>query len=115
MAKKLFVVIAILSSAIFIEAQAPTAYPKVDVPPPYRPEWAVDLSKVPNAPIVPKDKVGSDCIDNDPFCNWSCTNCINKTIDYDHCPDKNVWGITYDDGPSEYTPAILDYLKAKKM
>ncbi|CAJ0636116.1 11128_t:CDS:2 [Entrophospora sp. SA101] len=106
MAKKLFVVIAILSSAIFTEAQVPTTtYPPVDVPPPFKPEWAIDLSQVPNAPIVPKNKVGSDCLANDPFCDWSCTNCINQTTDYDRCPDKNVWGITYDD----------DHLKAKNV
>ncbi|CAJ0648475.1 5791_t:CDS:2 [Entrophospora sp. SA101] len=118
MTKNLFVVIAILSSAIlpiFIEAQGFTGYPAVDVPPPMKEEWKVDLSNVPKAPIVAKNKVGEDCPAKDPFCNWSCTNCVNNKTDYIQCPDKIVWGITYDDGPSEYTPKILDYLKEKNV
>ncbi|CAJ0648477.1 5793_t:CDS:2 [Entrophospora sp. SA101] len=78
-------------------------------------EWKVDLSNVPKAPIVAKNKVGEDCPAKDPFCNWSCTNCVNNKTDYIQCPDKIVWGITYDDGPSEYTPKILDYLKEKNV
>lgn len=116
MAKKLFVIIAILSSTIlpiFAQNYTFTGYPPVDKPPPFNPEWTVDLSQVPNAPIVASEaRVGLDCPANDPFCNWSCTNCINSATDYDVCPDKSVWGITYDDGPSQYTPSVLDKLKA---
>nr|CAG8477313.1 145_t:CDS:2 [Entrophospora candida] len=93
MTKNLFVVIAILSSAIlpiFIEAQGFTGYPAVDVPPPMKEEWKLDLSNVPNAPIVAKNKVGTDCPANDPFCNWSCTNCVNNKTDYIQCPDKTA-------------------------
>ncbi|CAJ0913929.1 5463_t:CDS:2, partial [Entrophospora sp. SA101] len=31
------------------------------------------------------------------------------------CPQKGDWGITYDDGPSPFTPTILDYLGSKGL
>ncbi|KAF8757810.1 Polysaccharide deacetylase [Rhizoctonia solani] len=41
-------------------------------------------------------------------CWWSCGSCTRDT-DIDTCPDKMTWGLTFDDGPSPYTPkpAIL--------
>lgn len=31
------------------------------------------------------------------------------------CPDVNAWGLTYDDGPSAYTPTLLDWLKTNNL
>jgi len=35
--------------------------------------------------------------------------------DVNSCPSKDDWGITFDDGPTEFTPALLDYLKSKNI
>jgi len=99
-----------------IEAQTPQilqGYPPVNMTPPAVPEFTalVDLTKVPNAPIRRAQKDPCDSVD-DPFCYWSCTLCLNEK-DIKTCPNPKDWGITYDDGPSPFTPAILDYLKAK--
>ncbi|TPX30371.1 hypothetical protein SmJEL517_g06066 [Synchytrium microbalum] len=42
-------------------------------------------------------------------CDWGCYKC-RRDSDVVMCPNKNAWGLTYDDGPSPYTPALLDYL-----
>lgn len=31
------------------------------------------------------------------------------------CPDTNTWGLSYDDGPSPYTPTLLSYLEEQKL
>ncbi|CAH1766104.1 4908_t:CDS:2, partial [Entrophospora sp. SA101] len=100
-------------SPIAIEAQRP-GYPPVDTPPPPVAAWTalVDSSKVPNAPVR---KVGDPCDPKDPFCYWSCTNCVKNETDVKICPQKGDWGITYDDGPSPFTPTILDYLGSKGL
>ena len=35
--------------------------------------------------------------------------------DITQCPDKNSWGLTYDDGPGYYTPNLLQYLDEKQL
>lgn len=30
-------------------------------------------------------------------------------------PDKNTWGLTYDDGPAPYTPDLLKFLDEKQL
>ncbi|EUC59077.1 chitin deacetylase [Rhizoctonia solani AG-3 Rhs1AP] len=47
-------------------------------------------------------------------CWWSCGSCTRDT-DVDTCPDKMTWGLTFDDGPSPYTPKVLNYLEDKKI
>ena len=32
-----------------------------------------------------------------------------RSTDITVCPDKLDWGLSYDDGPSPYTPLLLDY------
>ncbi|KAJ3329676.1 chitin deacetylase [Blyttiomyces sp. JEL0837] len=61
-------------------------YPELDKPPPFKDEWSQFL----NAPA-------------------------NGAPDTMFCPGEKDWGLTYDDGPSEFTPAILDHLKAKNV
>jgi peptidoglycan/xylan/chitin deacetylase (PgdA/CDA1 family) len=33
-----------------------------------------------------------------------------RATDITVCPDQYTWGLSYDDGPSPYTPLLLDYL-----
>lgn len=47
-------------------------------------------------------------------CWWSCTGCVTAQ-DITQCPDKNSWGLTYDDGPGFYTPNLLQYLDEKQL
>lgn len=47
-------------------------------------------------------------------CWWTCTGCTRET-DITQCPDKNHWGLTYDDGPSFHTSDLLDFLDQNKL
>ncbi|EUC60811.1 carbohydrate esterase family CE10 polysaccharide deacetylase, putative [Rhizoctonia solani AG-3 Rhs1AP] len=47
-------------------------------------------------------------------CWWSCSTCTRDT-DVVTCPDKLSWGLTFDDGPSPYTPKVLNYLAEKSL
>ncbi|KAB5594460.1 Chitin deacetylase [Ceratobasidium theobromae] len=47
-------------------------------------------------------------------CWWSCGSCTRDT-DVSTCPDKMTWGLTFDDGPSPYTPKVLNYLEDHKL
>jgi peptidoglycan/xylan/chitin deacetylase (PgdA/CDA1 family) len=40
---------------------------------------------------------------------WTCSGCT-RPIDITTYPDKNTGGLTYDDGPSFYTPNLLSFL-----
>ncbi|KAF9350523.1 hypothetical protein BGX26_011316 [Mortierella sp. AD094] len=40
-------------------------------------------------------------------CDWTVTNCINQDIVT--CP-LGVWGLTYDDGPTEFSAQLYDFL-----
>ncbi|KAG8720528.1 chitin deacetylase [Ceratobasidium sp. 395] len=50
----------------------------------------------------------------DKNCWWSCGLCTRET-DVVTCPDKLAWGLTFDDGPSPYTPKVLNYLAEKNL
>jgi peptidoglycan/xylan/chitin deacetylase (PgdA/CDA1 family) len=43
-------------------------------------------------------------------CWWTCGGCVNATSDVATCPDKNTWGVSFDDGPAPYTPKVLHFL-----
>ncbi|CAG8546571.1 1343_t:CDS:2 [Paraglomus occultum] len=85
-------------------------WPPLDQPPPLKPEWAalVDKKKLPKAPI--QKEAGGDCRKAQEFCNWSCNNCVRNESDITICPQTGDWGISFDDGPSPNTPALLDFL-----
>lgn len=38
-----------------------------------------------------------------------------RETDITECPDKLTWGLSYDDGPSPYTPVLLDYLNEQNL
>jgi hypothetical protein len=42
-------------------------------------------------------------------CWWTCGHCTRST-DIVSCADKLTWGVSFDDGPSPYTPNLLQYL-----
>ncbi|KAG8744863.1 chitin deacetylase [Ceratobasidium sp. 428] len=97
-------------------------YPTMDkVPPIDSPEvkgWLAEVAaKNPKIPLI-KQTVDGSC-GSDPAlaangsatgnCWWTCGGCTRDT-DITVCPDKLAWGLTYDDGPSPYTPKLLNYL-----
>ena len=43
------------------------------------------------------------------------TVCVARATDITVCPDKMTWGLSYDDGPSPFTPLLLDYLNEQKI
>ena len=71
-----------------INAQQLTGtWPPVDKPPPPVAKWTqlVDQTKVPKAPVV---KTVGNCGATDPYCNWSCTQCVRtNTTDIIQCPN----------------------------
>lgn len=91
-------------------------WPELDVGPPTSDEFnkLVDFSKVPNAPVTILDASGDvkNCDTEGGFCNWSCTLCTKPT-DVLSCPNKRDWGLTFDDGPSDYTNDLVDYLDSQ--
>ncbi|KAG9042850.1 chitin deacetylase [Tulasnella sp. UAMH 9824] len=95
----------------------PTKYPPLDTKPdinsPQMKQWLseIDLSKVPNL----SKTVDGSC-DSDPAaaadtsrCWWTCGGCTRET-DVVSCPKKYDWGVSFDDGPSPYTPKLVNYL-----
>ncbi|CAE6365041.1 unnamed protein product [Rhizoctonia solani] len=97
-------------------------YPPIDKVPvidsPEVQEWIAEVqARNPNIPLISQSKDGS--CGSDPElakqgsasgnCWWTCGGCTRPT-DITVCPDKMSWGLTYDDGPSPYTPKLLNYL-----
>jgi peptidoglycan/xylan/chitin deacetylase (PgdA/CDA1 family) len=97
----------------------PSNYPSLDLPPPTNsPEvqqWIQEVQasgvEIPNIPV----NVAGGCpanpaaAANASACWWTCGGCTRET-DVTTCPVKDTWGLTYDDGPSAYTPNLLAYL-----
>ncbi|KAI8639191.1 hypothetical protein BD408DRAFT_372220 [Parasitella parasitica] len=90
-----------------------TGYPDTWVTPPTDSEEvkaaynAIDWSLVPDAKVRYQNKNGDfepdTDGDDDPYCWWSDTNCLNPKInipaDFHSCPREGDWGLSYDDGP----------------
>ncbi|KAJ1305140.1 hypothetical protein OPQ81_000177 [Rhizoctonia solani] len=47
-------------------------------------------------------------------CWWTCGGCSRDT-DITTCPDQKTWGLSFDDGPSPYTPNLLQYLDQQNL
>lgn len=64
-------------------------------------------------PATPPESVGPPMCTaiNSNTCSWSCTypKCL-RDQDILSCPSKQLWGLSYDDGPSPNTIPILNYL-----
>lgn len=108
------------SHAIVNAAVAPSTtfkftetYPEAGVIPTAKPEWLALLNNV-NIAAAPVYKVGNglgpqqEVPGQDPYCDWTFTGCFGKDDLY-KCP-KGQWALTYDDGPSEFSPKLYDYL-----
>ena len=97
----------------------PSNYPALDLPPPVdSPEVLQWIQEVQSSGVVIPDfapTVAGGCpanpgpASNATNCWWTCGGCTRET-DITTCPDKNTWGLTYDDGPAPYTPNLTNYL-----
>ncbi|KAI8930088.1 hypothetical protein BC831DRAFT_441276 [Entophlyctis helioformis] len=91
-------------------------YPKQDAPPVINATW-VDTFGIRSINSNVPQKLPANAIEypacpaTQDTCDWSCYKCTLPTDDL-FCPSRDVWALTYDDGPSEETPALLDALKA---
>ncbi|KAF7725102.1 chitin deacetylase [Apophysomyces ossiformis] len=115
MLPKLFVLAAVALSAVNAQTgkfQFKETYPDPGSVPKPKPEWMELLksANISNAPVLkangddgPQQKGTAD-----PYCDWTFTGCTRDT-DIVACP-KGQWGITYDDGPTEFSPALYDFL-----
>ncbi|CAG8538730.1 5722_t:CDS:2, partial [Dentiscutata heterogama] len=92
-------------------------WPALDVPPPNRTDFTakVDLTKVRNAPLnLVSNIANGTCPTTDPYCYNPCSKCT-RPDDIFYCPTVNDWGLTFDDGPTNDTIAILDLLKSYNL
>ncbi|CAO1615169.1 unnamed protein product [Sympodiomycopsis kandeliae] len=101
-------------------AARPADFPTLDKVPPSDSQQAkawlaqYDLSDVPNIAQTTNQAACSSNPDNlkNAEANhwWTCGGYTTKD-DITECPDENTWGVSYDDGPSPYTPKLLDYFE----
>ncbi|KAF9269107.1 hypothetical protein L218DRAFT_916710 [Marasmius fiardii PR-910] len=82
-------------------------------------EWLKELDgwTIPN---IPKN-VDNICANNPQAAQdaakngwWTCGSHTRST-DIVQCPDKGTWGVSFDDGPSDYSEKLLDYLAQKQI
>ena len=95
-------------------------YPDLDKTPPTDSEqvkaWLanIDMSKVPTYNVTDGTCAGTPAAIEDGRCWWTCGGCTRET-DITECPDKLTWGVSYDDGPSDYTPVLLEALEQEQI
>ncbi|KAF9396570.1 chitin deacetylase [Podila verticillata] len=73
----------------------------------------IDLT---GAPALPLHVGAPPACPNPPIaneCYWGCDGCAGDDITA--CAAPNTWGLTFDDGPSTFTPTLLNYLKTQKL
>ncbi|KAG0079932.1 chitin deacetylase [Linnemannia elongata] len=104
-----------LTTAAINKADFPPSSAVPSVTHPQVQQWLaeIDLKGAPSIPL----NVGEppDCpaqVDPD-VCYWTCEDCAND--DVVECPDKNVWGLTFDDGPTPATPDLLAFLDQQQV
>ncbi|KAI9314226.1 hypothetical protein BX666DRAFT_2054584 [Dichotomocladium elegans] len=106
----------IASLALAANAQFTETYPADGSVPTPKAEWLqlIANANIPNAPLVKANENGkamnnsSYIVSTDNYCDWSFTGCTRET-DIVTCP-SGEWGLTYDDGPTEFSPALYDFL-----
>ncbi|KZT23793.1 carbohydrate esterase family 4 protein [Neolentinus lepideus HHB14362 ss-1] len=101
-----------------------SSYPPLDkVPPTDSPEvqqWIQEVANsgvtIPNitATVAGGCPANPEAVSDSSRCWWTCGGCTRNT-DIVSCPDKLTWGLTYDDGPSPYTPTLLNYLDEQSL
>ena len=97
----------------------PSNYPALDLAPPTDSpqvqQWIQEvLATGVDIPDIPPNVAGGcpanpTVASNTSVCWWTCGGCTRET-DVVDCPQKDTWGLTYDDGPAPYTPDLLNYL-----
>ncbi|EJT97991.1 glycoside hydrolase/deacetylase [Dacryopinax primogenitus] len=100
----------------------PADWPALDVVPPTDSpqvqQWLTELNgiSVPNlTATLPGGCETNPTLVGDPSrCWWTCGECTRET-DITTCPDKMTWGLSYDDGPTWNTPALLNYLQSVNL
>ncbi|BGP18597.1 chitin deacetylase [Rhodosporidiobolus nylandii] len=105
----------------------PASYPPLDhIPPLDSPEMEEWLSEIdwdsvpdiePTAPGGCANASNADALANagpDGACWWTCGGCTRAT-DITYCPTKEDWGASFDDGPSPYTPRLLNLLDQQNL
>ncbi|KAI8575450.1 hypothetical protein K450DRAFT_261787 [Umbelopsis ramanniana AG] len=85
-------------------------YPAANSVPVPKPEWValLNTSAIAKAPVYSNNAGPKQSGSADPYCDWTFTLCT-RPDDIVECP-KGQWGITYDDGPTQFSPKLYDYL-----
>ncbi|KAI7860238.1 hypothetical protein BDC45DRAFT_430956 [Circinella umbellata] len=115
--KQLFVLASIGLAAVNAQNfQFKETYPEPYTVPKPKAEWLnlIKNAKITNAPPLTTTSSALVMPNNaaeDPYCTWSFSQCLGPDDVYT-CP-KGSWTVSFDDGPSEYTPKLLDFLKEK--
>ncbi|KAG0019010.1 chitin deacetylase [Podila clonocystis] len=73
----------------------------------------LDLSNAPSINTNSGDPPECPAAIPEGVCYWTCEDC--SADDVVECPDRNVWGITFDDGPTPATPELLRFLDEKRV
>ncbi|EEB94876.1 hypothetical protein MPER_06243, partial [Moniliophthora perniciosa FA553] len=90
---------------------SPSAWPPQDKVPPTDSnevkEWLKELNgwNIPNIPLNTRQRNG--------WVDFAAV--TTRATDIVPCPDKMTWGVSFDDGPSEYTPKLLKFLDQKNL
>ncbi|KAF8329453.1 uncharacterized protein EI90DRAFT_2997168 [Cantharellus anzutake] len=103
----------------------PANYPALDVVPPTDSDQVKEWLNLLNGVTIPNIPTTGDgtCASNPSLvangtssgsCWWTCGGCTRST-DVSVCPNKGTWGVSYDDGPSPYTPHLINYLNEKSL
>ncbi|KAF9905077.1 chitin deacetylase [Linnemannia zychae] len=104
-----------LATAALNKAEFP---PSSAVPPTDHPQvqqWLaeIDLSGAPEIALNTGEPPDCPAKVAPGVCYWTCEDCAND--DVVECPDKNVWGLTFDDGPTPATPELLNFLDEQQV
>ncbi|CAG8437726.1 10131_t:CDS:2 [Ambispora gerdemannii] len=88
----------------------PGSWPRTDVAPPPVPSWTalVNQTTILNIPIS-----GEICPSTDTYCSWRCAPKCSRSTDIESCSQIKDWGFSFDDGPSNNTLPVLDFLKSQ--
>ncbi|KZO90422.1 carbohydrate esterase family 4 protein [Calocera viscosa TUFC12733] len=100
----------------------PANWPALDLVPdvssPQVQQWLTELNgySIPNLTVTLPGgcPTNEDIVGDTSRCWWTCGECTRDT-DITTCPDKMTWGLSYDDGPSPYTPALLNYMEQNNL
>ncbi|KAF9345407.1 chitin deacetylase [Mortierella sp. AD094] len=116
--KATFLTITAATLASIVAAQFnPAVFPQVNLVPPVNStevkEWlkGLNFADVPALPIHTGNPPTCPTLAQIPAnqCWWTCQSC--PADDIETCPTPGTWGLTFDDGPTPNTPALLEILK----